>query len=430
MLPIFEPSGSPRLRYICDQIFDQLGAQPHYFISAGEFSKAGGGISLGRECGAVLHFPVSPILYRNDVRDDVPECSAMGNIPTLYPMASALQFDIFAACFYMLSRYEEYQPFEADIHGRFEAKSSFAFRKGFLHLPVVDIWVGLLRKLLQQHFPELISSIPGFNLLPTLDIDQPWSFRHKGLIRNGGGLMRDLGMGRFGSAVRRFAVLSGLSRDPFDSYNAVHSIHQRYNLTPVFFIHSGTHGRFDKSIPPQMPAYRNLLKQLSGFGELGLHPSYRSADEPRLVATELQRLSHATGKPIHAARQHYIRIRFPETYRLWLDAGITDDYSMGFATACGFRAGTARSFKWFDLHLNKVTSLTIHPFQFMEGIFATNPSEPENMIREARQLSMAIKENGGTFCMLWHNETLGESGSWKGWRQYYEQIIRTIQHEN
>src|SRR6218665_704860 len=56
--------------------------------------------------------------------------------PASHPRA--LDFDLFSAVFYFISRCEEWQDFEKDQHGRFEAKASLLFRPG-LHLrPVGD----------------------------------------------------------------------------------------------------------------------------------------------------------------------------------------------------------------------------------------------------------------------------------------------------
>jgi len=54
---------------------------------------------------------------------------------------SDLPFDIFAASFYLLSRYEEYMPHVKDSYGRFMAKESLAYTNGFLNQPVVDILI-------------------------------------------------------------------------------------------------------------------------------------------------------------------------------------------------------------------------------------------------------------------------------------------------
>lgn len=53
-----------------------------------------------------------------------------------------LRIDLFASCFFMLSRWEEYVINKKDIHHTFSGLSSLAYRKGFLEKPIVNqFWV-------------------------------------------------------------------------------------------------------------------------------------------------------------------------------------------------------------------------------------------------------------------------------------------------
>src|SRR5690606_34476047 len=88
--------------------------------------------------------------------------------------SSVFPFDIFAAGFYLLSRYEEYSNPEKDSHGRFEAISSLAYKKGFLPKPVIDEWAFAIFKILKKRFPELRHTSRRFLFIPSLDIDHAY----------------------------------------------------------------------------------------------------------------------------------------------------------------------------------------------------------------------------------------------------------------
>ena len=96
--------------------------------------------------------------------------------------------------------------------------------------------------------------------------------------------------------------------------------------------------------------------------------------------------------------------------------GFVHEYSMGFAEHVGFRSGTARSHNWFDLLSNQSTDLIIHPFAYMDGTLREymnlSQDESKTMIR---QLFDEVKRYGGDFIFIWHNETIGDYGNWKGW---------------
>ncbi len=163
------------------------------------------------------------------------------------PEGFDLPFDLFSACFFLLSRYEEYLPFEPDQYGRFEADQSLAFRIGFLEEPVIDQWLILFKKLLQQKFPDLVFPAQTFRFISTFDIDNPWAFRHKGLIRNMAGSLKALWQGRYSDFRQRIAVLRGSLQDPFDNYEYIRSIEMKYHFTSVFFFLFGDYDRIDSN---------------------------------------------------------------------------------------------------------------------------------------------------------------------------------------
>ena len=56
----------------------------------------------------------------------------------------------------------------------------------------------------------------------------------------------------------------------------------------------------------------------------------------------------------------------PSSYNHLLAAGITHDYSMGFADRVGFRAGTCTPFYFYDLDFEIQTPLKVFPFALMD----------------------------------------------------------------
>ena len=75
-----------------------------------------------------------------------------GNTVCFFPVSenSDLPFDIFAASFYLLTRYEEYLPHVKDEAGRFPVSESLAYKESFLKTPVVDLWVQNFKKVLKD----------------------------------------------------------------------------------------------------------------------------------------------------------------------------------------------------------------------------------------------------------------------------------------
>ena len=66
---------------------------------------------------------------------------------------SDLPFDIFAASFFLVTRYEEYLDFKPDKYGRFPAPASHLHSEmDFLEIPVIDLWARRWSKIFLKKF--------------------------------------------------------------------------------------------------------------------------------------------------------------------------------------------------------------------------------------------------------------------------------------
>ena len=77
--------------------------------------------------------------------------------------------------------------------------------------------------------------------------------------------------------------------------------------------------------------------------------------------------------------------------------------------------------KYLDLNSNEVTDLQIIPFAYMDGVLKDYMKLDVQMaITKIKDLKNEVKDVSGCFVGIWHNESLGEQGRWKGWREVYE----------
>lgn len=342
----------------------------------------------------------------------------------VFGKGASLPFDIFSATFYMVSRYEEYLPHIRDEHGRFSAFSSYAYQNGFLQSPVVNLWTIELGKVLHELYPTL--NIPGtrYEFIPTIDIDAAWAFKHKGLFRTFGGFLKDIKALDFDSFRRRYRVMFGLEKDPFDTYQLMHDIHKRYGLHALFFILYAEYEQYDKNTPVNSTAFQLMIKWLDDEGIVGIHPSYASNNNEALLVKELNGLSEILHREVSISRQHFLKLVMPDTYRNLLAHDIAHDFTMGFAAQTGFRAGICNSFKWYDIEMERSTSLTIHPFMLMDGTLRDYLKVDANeAMNHIRPLIDTVKSVGGTFISLWHNESLSNWRRWEGWVKVYEEML-------
>lgn len=337
---------------------------------------------------------------------------------------SALPFDPFAASFYLASRYEEYMPHLRDAHDRFEAESSLAFQKNFLTKPLINIWAEKLKALLKQHFPKIEIHDRKYRFISTLDIDNAWAFRQKGIMRTAGAFARAFAKLDFAEVMFRAKTLAGISKDPFDTYDFQIELQRKHGFRSIYFILLGEYGENDKNVSPSNRKFRSLVKFLADYAEVGIHPSYASNREPARLKTEIATLSKILKREVTRSRQHFLILKLPGTYRNLISLDITDDYTMGYAHQVGFRAGICTPYFFYDLDQEQITPLRIHPFAVMDATLKYYMKiEPHQAMDYIKPLIDEVKSVKGDFVSLWHNESLSNYNMWEGWKHVYVQMI-------
>ena len=362
------------------------------------------------------------------IREQDIECFEANNYKAFFKTEGDFLFDIFAASFFLLSRYEEYLPHQKDMYGRYAHESSLAFKENFLHLPIINIWIKDFKEALRAKFPSLAIHRPPFTFFPTYDIDEAYSYKYKQWWRTAGGLVKAIVNGQWSILSERIKVLFGKNKDPYDAFEWMNELHGQYNLKPeYFFLIAGKTGKYDKNILPSKKAMQDLIQEHSNRYSIGIHPSWQSGDDPDKLKFEILRLGHISGKQILSSRQHFIRFILPHTYRRLIDLGIESDFSMGYGSINGFRASVATPFYWYDLEKDEQTKLLLYPFCFMEAnSFFEQKFSPQQTLEELEHYYNIVKSVNGTLITIWHNTFLGTSKLSKGWREVYEQFVRQL----
>ena len=431
---------TPRLQYVADFIGKQVTGEPFQLTSDTFYFNdyIGPKINYGYEAIANDEFLIVnyPLLFENSVKKQNISSFSVNGITAFFKSEGDYPFDIFAAVFYLLSRYEEYLPHEKDEYGRYDHENSVAFREGFLNIPLVNIWIEHFKKVLKEKFSmvnvQLLRSARNddstFNFLQTYDIDEAYAFKNKNLVKTMGGFGKSMINGQWSMVNERIKVLRNKKDDPYDAYDWMNKLHEENNLKPFYFFHvAEKKGKYDKNIEPSNPAMQQLIKQHAEKYPIGIHPSWASGDEKSLLQEEIKTLESASGKKITASRQHYIRFTLPHTFRRLIAAGITDDYSMGYGSINGFRASVASPFYWYDLKNEKQTNLLLHPFCYMEAnSFFEQKYLPQRAYEEMMHYYNAVKDVNGILITIWHNSFLGNYRSFAGWKEIYEEFVRIV----
>jgi len=429
MLLIYSHTTSARLQYICSFLFTELMGVEYQISIDSEAYRAFEGAKLNYSDrpidGKGIHIHNHPLLFETGIRQQETDCFTVNGNKAFFKTSTGDQpFDILAASFYLISRYEEYLPFEKDSYGRYAHENSLAFKEGFLSLPLIQIWLNDFKMMLKDRFPEFNFTSQPFSFIPTYDIDIAYAYKYKGIIRNLGGFIKS-------PSLERIQVLIGSKKDPFDCYAELDEWHQQYDLKPIyFFLVAATNGRYDKNILPHKNSIWHLVKRHARKYTIGLHPSWQSGDDRHLLSSEKIQLEAMAEQaaPIISSRQHYIRFELPHGYQQLEAAGIQHDYSMGYGSINGFRASVAAPFYWYDLQKDRVTDLQIHPFCFMEAnSFYEQHYSAEQAYEELMQYYHQCKTYGGTLISIWHNNFLGADKKTQEWKDMYRRFIAQVQ---
>ena len=412
-----------RLDYTLGFIFgDILGIR---YKTSAEFTSgtASAWICYGNDkIPGTYHIRNTGLLNETSFRDECKvHVNGYGEDCVLFPTEdSDHSFDIFSAVFFLISRYEEYYPFAQDAYQRFPHTSSVAFKNGFLHYPMVNKWVMDLASKIEKRFPSFKKPAINFSYKATYDIDIPWQYRNKGILRGLGGWLKSPGIGRI-------KVLCKISEDPFYSFDFLKKLHSKFGISPLYFwLVAEKRGEFDKNVSPHKTEMKKLIKDHKDLSN-GLHPSWHSYGDASIVLKEKRILESILGKSINASRQHYLRFRLPESFELLQSIGISEEYSMGYGTINGFRASTSTAFNWFNLKNNEEAKLRIHPFCFMDAnSYYEQKQSPETSFNEMMAYYKACKKEGGTMITIFHNNFLGTGSAFSGWAGMYEKFIQEV----
>lgn len=413
MLRVFVDQISPRIEYAFEFIFESRGVK--YQLTTDPSKEVDFAYSASRNI-SVPHIEMAEFMLKSTV-------SSISLMVSEFEGMDCYAFDDVvdpvASVFYHLTRYEEYISNTKDEYGRFPFLVSEA-PENWVKMAMCDRWSEAILK----HLGLKPTKVKKVNIIPSFDIDNTYAYKLKRGKRKLLSSFKDLLQFNWERIKERRDVLRGKVNDPYDTFSTIREIHQRFPQTKVFWL-IGKRGKKDRNISIKNKKHQQLIKSLVDEGlDVGLHPSFGSFLKKDVIQSEKKELEDVCGKSISNSRQHFLRFEIPSTFAHLLTAGFTHEYSMGYAETVGFRVGTARAHRWFDVSKNEVSNLVIHPFVYMDGTLREymklSIEESKILVKE---LHDEVSTYGGDFIFIWHNETIGNYGNWKGWKEVLDYTL-------
>lgn len=434
---VFVPKITSRVSFVFELIFNNiLGIEIEITDDIQSFkTNHKHKISYGNFFGSEIpYFEAHTLLFERKIYKQQIDIETYKGLPIFFSNLdknAVLPFDIFASSFYLVTRYEEYLPFEADVHGRFQATESLAYKNNFLMQPLVNQWCEILKNIISEYYPDINFPKKKLNFIPTFDIDSAFKYKNKGFIRNFGGFTKALINRDYAEIKERIQVLSNTISDPFNTLELAIELHKNHENEPILFFLLADISKFDKNISHTNSNFRNKIIKMSDYATIGVHPSYYSYNDENLLHEEINRLKDIVNYEPRISRQHFLRLSLPDTYNLLIQNGINQDHTMGYSYTPGFRASICTPFYFYDLIREYKTQLKIFPFALMEGALAKHLKlSVDKALAVVKELLSKVDEVGGTFITAWHNHTLSNDERSGEWLSLYTRILQEIEKIN
>lgn len=419
MLLIYTHKITPRVQYITRQVFSHiLGVKIGHTTAVEDFIKhKGPKITYTRQpLQNEFFIQSSELLFQQGIEEAEIQMATWEDLPCFFASGprSNVPFDIMAASFYLLSRYEEYLPHVRDQHGRFPPAESIAYQQDFLRLPLVDLWANKLLEHLRERFPEILTDRKPYRFTPIVDVTTSHCYAHRGFFRGMAGFLLDLSRLKMKRVWERLRVSFNPALDPYDNFDKLIALDQRYKARTMFFFQFAEYSTYDKNVSPNSNAFKYLIKSVADYCVVSLAVSYSAAEEPETLKEEKKRLSSVIHRPVDYARMRYNRVEIPNTYRNLVDAEFSRDFSMGYTHEIGFRASTCTPFFFYDIALETQQPIKICPFAFHDYALTRYTSE-ETLLADLDEVFECVKSVKGRLIPVFSNELLGGIKELTGW---------------
>ena len=329
--------------------------------------------------------------------------------------------DIFGSAFFMLTRYEEVVLKERDVHGRFPAAASLAFKEKFLERPIISEYVEILWSAVSKLSPGLVRKERKFELVLTHDVDKPFKFLFMDPVRLVKLLAADILKHRslkkaFFDFCRFIAVKSGKTeRDPYDTFDKIMDMSESIGMKSHFYFIAENYGKLlNSDYDLENKKITEVIEKIEKRGHAcGLHVSYDGANDSEKMKKETEKFRKVCEKAgvktdLFEARHHFLRVSVPESWRIMEECGIKRDLSLSFADHAGFRSGVCREYPLFDLLSGRRLELRELPLIVMECSVIDerymNLGAGEKSFEFIKSLMDRTALFNGQFVLLWHNQ--------------------------
>lgn len=375
--------------------------------------------------------------YRTDdynwLRADLPVFSG-----TIVGGTDKISYDLFFNAFVHLSRLEEW---EAEQKGTFIW--SYAFRhprkdQRIWDIPVVNVLFNELESMIKTRYPVAefaAPSMPFIELSHDVDyIEKTTPLRLKRTAFETYNSFKCLAHGRIREGVDRMkkGALFALRRCGYWCFDYWEDLEKKHATRSVFYVYAKSAVKDPKTwlLDPSYDIRTNTklqqqFKHLVSEGfEVGLHGSFKSAEDGRLLKREKEILESALGLPITKTRQHWLRYVEGRTPYLH-DELFSQDSTLGWNDRLGFRSGCASRYNPYDHKNQKSFRFAEIPQVVMDSViyeYHLDDSEVAS-VKAITLIELLRNCKNARISLSWHQRTCSAD---YGWHKTYERMLKIV----
>lgn len=332
------------------------------------------------------------------------------------------ELDIFAASFFMLVRWEEYVNKNRDLHKRFLACESLAYKQGFLNRPIVNEYLEELKRMLLKLEDTLEFKVHKSKQFVSCDIDQPFDCTVENITNLlktcAGDMIKRKSITEALKRVRRY-VFNKLGNYKYDknyTFEWYMDVCEQAGLKAAFYFIPDSRERGNGCYNLKDKKVQKLLSYIDGRGhEIGVHGSYQTYQDKEKAKLQKEMLEDILKKleikqKVIGNRQHYLRWDSAITPSILEYAGFLYDTTSSYADMPGFRHGVCYEFSMFDFLQRQKLKLRQRPLIVMECSVIDDCYMGLGYSYKALKVMQDLKEKcyryHGNFSLLWHNSHL------------------------
>lgn len=429
MLLVFCSNATSRVNYIFRHVFHHcLGIKFKVTNALDEFiAHNGPKMSYGdKPLGNEFFIQATSLLFEQGIRETELGVEKWKSYYSLFPVShpSKMSFDVFAASFYLLSRYEEYLPHLKDAHGRFISGQSVAAEHQFLQVPLVDYWIKELSNLLRSVFPDLPQlPVAKESFMPLVEVVSPFKYAQKSIFTNVIQWVRSLLQLNFWAVVEQPLVLLGMRTDPWETFDQYTRMFSKAQFKTRFFFLYSRESYQDRGISTNNIHFRERIKAVADYFSVSLLGSYLAHQSSSELQREKEQLSTLIHRPVNSQRFAWGVTTVSEAYRHLIAQEIENDFSLGYPNTMGYRASTAVPFLYYDLTLEMETQLLLYPVVASANVIAQYA--PNQLNDSLKKLFQNMPLPAGIHCIAFRNAMFEDSLDNQAFREALISYLRS-----